>query len=391
MTNKRVLVCISILGVVLILLATVGTVLGQSPDDKPPDSGTGTEETVVTLYDETNNPEQIEGPADTEFILAQPPHTMNYQGYLTDSGGNPLNGSYNLVFQLHNDELAGTTRWGPETHNGISVANGLFQVALGSSVTLPPSHFDEALFLSVEVNGTMVAPRQPLRAVPYAFGLVPGAEVEGDPILTNYALRVDNTGEAATDRGLYVSGEQYGIYAEEVGSESDIGIYSPDYIYAKGFRSVSDSYLWVPGTAGMLYPSASCTLYQNWHGSIRLQCSSAGSKIINIPITVPGPLYGQNVRVESIQVYYDLDHTGSYIDATRLRKFTATDASDELINDGTNRLSTSATDYSLSATGNYTITSSAGALNLNLAIWHDGDVNHDVHIGGVRIQLGHTD
>ena len=63
----------------------------------------------------------------------------------------------------------------------MAVSNGIFRVTLGTSYALSPSDFDEALFLAVAVNGTNVSPRQPLRAVPYAFGLVPGAKVEGIP------------------------------------------------------------------------------------------------------------------------------------------------------------------------------------------------------------------
>ncbi|MFQ6102257.1 MAG: hypothetical protein ACE5OS_13640, partial [Anaerolineae bacterium] len=33
---------------------------------------------------------------------------ISYQGRLTDAGGNPLDGSYNLVFQLWDDATAGS-------------------------------------------------------------------------------------------------------------------------------------------------------------------------------------------------------------------------------------------------------------------------------------------
>jgi hypothetical protein len=322
---------------------------------------------------------------------AQPPGTMNYQGYLTDTNDIPLHGSFDLVFRLYDAASGGAQEWGPETHGSVPVTKGIFQVALGTMLTLNPHEFDEALFLEIQVNGETMTPRQPMNAVPYAFGLVPGAEVQGDPVASNYALRVDNTGVATTDRGLYASGEQYGIYAEEVGSESDVGIYSPDFIQAKGYRSNADSYLWVPGTAAVLYPSSGCTLYPQWHGTARLECSTAGNKDINIPITVPGVLYGQNVQIKSLEVYYDLDNADSYINSTYLRKITGAGSYDPVINDTTNRTSTSPTNFSLSPTEVVTLTSSSGALNLNLAIWHDGDLNHDVHVAMIRVRLGHID
>jgi hypothetical protein len=106
---------------------------------------------------------------------------------------------------------------------------------------------------------------------------------------------------------------------------------------------------------------------------------------------VPGPLYGQDVYVESITVYYDLDTADSYITRTDLRKQTAAGQSVSVLSSLTDRTSTSPTSYSLSATDNYTLTTSAGMLNLYLAIEHDGNTSHDVNIGGVRIRLGHSD
>jgi hypothetical protein len=316
---------------------------------------------------------------------------MNYQGYLTDGSGKPLNGTYDLEFQLFDDILAGSMEWGPETHIDVPVTNGIFQVVLGTFVTLYPNDFDEALFLAVAVDGTDVTPRQPLHSVPYAFGLVPGAEVQGDPNASFYALSVDNTGLDANDYGLYAKGEKWGIYAEDVGTASDVGIFSPDFVQAKGYKSTADTYLWVPGNAGVLYPTTGCTLYTNWHASARLQCSTSGYEEVNIPITVPGPPYGQDVFVESITVYYDLDNPASYITRTDLRKQTPAGQSVTVLSSLTDRTSTSPTSYSISATDNYTLTTSAGMLNLYIGITHDGSTLHDVTIVGVRIRLGHSD
>jgi len=379
------------IGIVLTLLATVGTVLSQTPGDNPPGLEPGTDTPTVELDDEPSGLERLEEGADVEYILAQPPYTMNYQGYLTDGSGSPLDGTYDLEFRLYDDEIVGAVEWGPETHVDVPIASGIFQVALGTFVTLYPNDFDEALFLAVAVDGTVVTPRQPLRSVPYAFGLVPGAEVQGDPIASYYALSVENMGVDENDYGIYARGEKWGLYAEEVGADSNVGIYSPDFVHAQGFMSNDDTYLWVPGIAVMPYPASGCTFWPQTSGSVRLDCSSSGFKSVFIPITVPGVLFGQNVRVESILVFYDLDHAGSYITHTYLQKLIGAGSSQSLISDGTNRTSTSPTSYSLSASGNYTLTSSSGPLNLQLSVYHDGDPTHDVTVGGVRIRLGHTD
>jgi len=58
--------------------------------------------------------------------------TVNYQGRLADSSGNPLSGSYNLQFAIYDAPTAGNRVWAPENHLGVSVTDGLFSVDLGS-------------------------------------------------------------------------------------------------------------------------------------------------------------------------------------------------------------------------------------------------------------------
>jgi hypothetical protein len=389
--TKKLWRYVSIVAAVLLVFVAVGTVLGQEPDTDqgPPSVGIGEPAEFPDDVDEGS--EGQVGPASMEeMVLAQPPYTMNYQGYLTDGSGNPLDGTYDMAFSLYDAATGGTREWGPETHNNVQVNDGLFSVGLGETVTLYPNDFDEALFLAVDVNGTVLSTRQPVRSVAYAFGLVPGAEVDGDPNSGNYGLYVRNSGAGSTDRGLYAYGVEYGIYAEEGGS-GDIGIYSPDFVQAAGYKSNNDSYLWVPGTAAVLYPSTGCTLYTRFDGSSRLECSSSGTKTIHVPVTIPSVLYGQEVRVEQMTVYYDLENAASFVTTTILEKVTGAMSSDTLISNTTDRKSTSPTSYSLNTTGNYTLTSSSGPLNVQLAITHDGSTVHDVNIGAIRLRLGHRD
>ena len=103
---------------------------------------------------------------------------MTYQGRLTDSGGNPIDGTRNLVFRLYTAETGGSAIW-EEPHNGVQVDNGLFNVVLGGISELDEADFHQALFLEIEVNGQTLSPRQPLHGAPYAFSLVPGAVIRG--------------------------------------------------------------------------------------------------------------------------------------------------------------------------------------------------------------------
>ncbi len=204
---------------------------------------------------------------------------------------------------------------------------------------------------------------------------------------------MNNTGNASNDRGLYVRGQQYGIYAEEVSGVSgvDVGIYSPDFVQARGYKSNDDSYLWMPGAGGVAYPST-WTAYPRFDGTARLEASGAGTKYFYLPVTIPGLLYGQEVRVEQLTVYYYTANSANYITNTRMEKLTGAASSDTLINDPTDRTSTTATSYSITPTGNYTLTAASGPLQVQLGVYFDGAaLANSVYIGGVRLRLGHTD
>ncbi len=95
------------------------------------------------------------------------PETINYQGYLTDSGGNPVNSTVNVVFKIYN--AGGTLLWS-ETQNNVPVSNGIYNVVLGSVASMGSLTFDVPYFLGVTVGtDSEMTPRQPLTSVAYAF------------------------------------------------------------------------------------------------------------------------------------------------------------------------------------------------------------------------------
>jgi hypothetical protein len=128
---------------------------------------------------------------------------ISYQGRLTDAGGNPLNGTYNLVFQLWNDATAGSQVGSDIVRNGVPVSNGLFTVDLD----VPQEAFNgQALWLRIQVGGQWLSPRQELLPVPYALGLRPGARIEGDS--TEAVASVVNQGLGVA---LYAQGAGMGV------------------------------------------------------------------------------------------------------------------------------------------------------------------------------------
>ena len=100
------------------------------------------------------------------------PTLINYQGHLTDKGGNPLTGTFSITFTIYDSEMDGTALW-TETQPIIAVNNGLFNVLLGTATVggVPENGFngpDRWLSVAIE-SDSEVMPRQRLVSVPYAY------------------------------------------------------------------------------------------------------------------------------------------------------------------------------------------------------------------------------
>jgi hypothetical protein len=128
----------------------------------------------------------------------------SYQGQLTDSMGNPVtDGNYQITFRLYEaeDDDVGDALW-TETQT-VSLNDGLFNVILGATTTIPTELFAQKLWLGVEVesDGEMT-PRQQLTGAPYAMSLVAGAGIQG-------AINKDETLPGSLN--VHNSGTGYGI------------------------------------------------------------------------------------------------------------------------------------------------------------------------------------
>jgi hypothetical protein len=142
-------------------------------------------------------------PGDGLIVSGMLPSTITYQGRLTDASGNPLNGTYNLTFQVWNDATAGLQLGTNIVLTGVLVKDGLFTVKLN----VPHDAFDgQSIWLQVAVNGQILSPRQMLTAVPYALSLKPGASITSTGIDTIHF------------------GNQAGGYAVEAWSRNNIAI-----------------------------------------------------------------------------------------------------------------------------------------------------------------------
>ena len=100
------------------------------------------------------------------------PQKMNYQGYLTSSGGTPVAGTKTITFRIYDQPSSGSSLW-TETQSGVSIANGLFDVMLGAIVplsTVSANKWRDTLYLGVTIEGdTELLPRELLVSSAYAL------------------------------------------------------------------------------------------------------------------------------------------------------------------------------------------------------------------------------
>lgn len=142
--------------------------------------------------------------ATSPVVLAAPLGPgFTYQGRLNDAG-QPANGSYNLMFTLWdsagngNPPVGGLQLGAVDNKPGTQITDGLFTVSLNDTNQFGPLAFNgDARWLQVSVNGTVLGPRQPLTAAPYALRAVaaPGGSghwtANGDNI---YNINAGNVG-----------------------------------------------------------------------------------------------------------------------------------------------------------------------------------------------------
>ncbi len=94
------------------------------------------------------------------------PMTMNYQGYLTDSNGDPVDGTVDITFKIYSVSSGGSHLWA-ETHNSVEVDDGIFNVIL-TGLTTTILDGDRWLGIEVESDGEMT-PRKKLTSVAFAI------------------------------------------------------------------------------------------------------------------------------------------------------------------------------------------------------------------------------
>ena len=132
---------------------------------------------------------------------------VSYQGSLSSSG-NQANGSYDFEFRLFDALENGTQHGAVQTRNAVLVSNGVFKVDLDFGLQFPGA----ARYLEIRVRSTgsgghtILAPRQPFTATPYAITSINAANAGTADQATNA------TNAATANNALQLGGVAANLY-----------------------------------------------------------------------------------------------------------------------------------------------------------------------------------
>jgi len=300
-----------------------------------------------------------------------------YQGILTESGS-PVNGTRQMEFQLW-DSLSGGSQVGSTRTQDVAVSNGQFNVFLSWGRDKIEG---TALWLRVRAKDGGGAwrdlGRKAIKAVPYAQSLVPGAWVRANSRVIPYALFLEHK---STESGVGL----------RVKANSD----SPaiDAVGSGRIRSSAKSSVWISGNGVRPYHQNDGTIINmDTTGGAKILRGTGGAReYVMLPITVPGPLYGQDVTVSDLDLYWRASSTDLMgIGAVLMRRQTGVGSYVTILHDTSDRtcLSNKCTEH-WDLTNNNVLTASSGILYLTIELSFL-DAASWIQIGGARLTLEHN-
>jgi len=173
------------------------------------------------------------------------PKLLNYQGYLTDTLGSPIEDSLDMTFKIYDAATLGNVLWS-ETQLDVPVERGVFSVLLGNVNSIPDTAFtqgtDRWLELTLEGPQTL-SPRMRITAVGYAYtaAYCDTAEYARSAATDNDWVRgtPDSVLFTANYLGVARGGANNMLYGDNVhthtnfgGSECTSGFSGQNYTYA---------------------------------------------------------------------------------------------------------------------------------------------------------------
>ena len=296
---------------------------------------------------------------------------FSYQGVLTENAI-PVSGNRDMEFKLY-DAANGGNQVGSTLSKNVPVHNGQFNVYLGWGRDKIDG---KALWLQVRArdsHGTWRnLGRTAIHAVPYAMSLEPGAWVRAQSNTLPYALFLEHKGSGA---GLRVKSNS-GAAIKAVGT----GI----------IQSSAKSYLWISGNDLRPKHSSDSTEFDlDIYGGVKVKRgAAAGMKDVMLPVTIPGQLYGQNVKVTGIDIYFKSQSDFDGIDLTVVRRQSGANSADVMVSDSTDRVCQTDCSYHLNITNNNVLSDERGVVYIAFRMFFGGASNY-VQLAGVRLTLEH--
>ena len=282
--------------------------------------------------------------------------------------------------------------------------NGLFSTYIPCSSSVIDGR---QLYLGVQVGtDAEMTDRQPIYPVPYAWSLRPGALISdtmsGAPLNvynhgSGWGLDVYSAGHDAV-HGRTGSSNHAGVAGESWGS--GIGVYGESAtgvaIRAAGtgvIQSTARSYLWISGNALQKANSADTTVFvYDLYGGYQVQGGSdwIHNKTVLVPVTIPGQLYGQNITVTGLDLYYNTSDDLTGITISAMRRQNGVGAGDLIFWDGTDYVcpvpAQCVKHWDL--TQNNVLSDERGILYIAFEFGFSSGTSY-VNIGGVRLTLEH--
>ena len=356
------------------------------------------------------------------FVLAQEPEPQNetapdevaavnnivpIQGRLTDADGNPLDGDHSIRASLYNADTGGTALC--EDTDTVTVENGLFNMNMNWCTA---SDIDgKSLWLGIAVDGdSEMEPRQPIYPVPYAWSLRPGAQIneslDGSILSISNNSATGGTGLSAyslAGPGVWGSSVGIGVKGTSLGGPGVYASASTGAALAVAgtgvITSTARSYLWISGNdIRPFHESDGVIIDADTIGGAKIyRGPNPGDKNVMLPITIVGPLYGQDVTLTELEIYFVGDSEFEGITAVLMRRQTGVcatsscykiilyDTTDHSCDDAVNPTGCT---VSYSLTQNNVLTQDSGILYLTIELTFTGETTW-VEIGGVRLTLEH--